>query len=90
MTERPEPAPLPHEPEGLFAQPRSFTPAQLERAELEALPAIVVADGPPAMRCFVGFFAARIRNPNTRRNPARQLDWQGVLMKAIEQLTDRV
>jgi hypothetical protein len=47
--------------------PASFTPADLESAALERLPALVGAEGPSAMRRFVEFFAARIRNPNTRR-----------------------
>src|SRR5689334_212938 len=42
--------------------PRSFTASTLERAELERLPAIVVADGPGAMRRFAEFFSAHIRN----------------------------
>jgi site-specific recombinase XerD len=46
--------------------PTSFTPSDLARAELERLPAIVVADGPGAMRRFVEFFAVTIRCPNTR------------------------
>jgi site-specific recombinase XerD len=46
---------------------RSFTPGSLARAELEGLPAIVVADGQSAMRRFAEFFAVTIENPNTRR-----------------------
>jgi site-specific recombinase XerD len=47
--------------------PASFTPADLESAALERLPALVVAGGPSAMRRFVEFFAVTIRTPNTRR-----------------------
>jgi site-specific recombinase XerD len=58
----------PAEPDRIRAlrTPRSFAPRALERAELEGLPAIVVADGASAMRRFAEFFAVTIRNRNTR------------------------
>jgi len=53
-------------PSAELPAPRSFTPAQLQHAELERLPAIVVSGGPGAMRRFAEFFAVTIRNRNTR------------------------
>jgi hypothetical protein len=38
-----------------------------------ALPAIIMASGPAAPEQFLEFFAANIRNPNTRRAYARQV-----------------
>ncbi len=49
-----------------FGRLRSYKPGQLARAEREALPDLVLASGPSAPRRFVEFFAAQIRNKNTR------------------------
>jgi hypothetical protein len=39
----------------------------LSKKALWAVPALVAAAGPDASRRFLEFFAATIRNPNTRR-----------------------
>ena len=41
-------------------------PPALIRAGLDALPAIVRAQGERASRCFIEFFTASIRNRNTQ------------------------
>jgi hypothetical protein len=46
---------------------------QLARIEAPALPALVVASGVRAGWRFLEFFAAPIRNPNTRRAYARDV-----------------
>lgn len=54
-------------------------PPALVRAGLEALPAIVRAEGERASRRFIEFFTASIRNRNTRAAYARAVkcffDW---------------
>jgi hypothetical protein len=69
-------------------------PPALIRAGLEALPAIIRAQGERASHRFIEFFTATIRNRNTRAAYARAVkqffDWcdeQGLDLRAIGSIT---
>jgi hypothetical protein len=51
----------------------------LPRDDRSTVPALIAETGPEALRRYVEFFTANIRNPNTRaayhRNACRFFDW---------------